>query len=99
MGPRFRGDDDWALDSDAAIAGALYVLEGSRLGGRFLVRQVPREIPRAYLDADQPPEKWRNLLDRFDTILYQPAELQSALAAAHDVFSAFERSARRWAKD
>lgn len=83
----------------ATIAGALYVLEGSRLGGRFLVRQVPHTFPRAYLGANQPAEKWRNLLDRFDTILYQPAELQSALAAAHDVFSAFERSARRWAKD
>jgi len=82
----------------AALAGALYVLEGSRLGGRFLARQVPQTFPRAYLDANQPPEKWRNLLDRFDSILYQPAELQSALAAAHTVFAAFERSARRWAK-
>jgi heme oxygenase len=98
MGPRFRGGDDWELDTDPAIAGALYVLEGSRLGGRFLVRQVPHTFPRAYLDADQPAEKWRNLLDRFDTILYQPARLQSALAAAHTVFAAFERSAQFWAK-
>jgi heme oxygenase len=82
----------------AALAGALYVLEGSRLGGRFLVRQVPRGFPRAYLDADQAPEKWRNLLDRLDTILYQPEALQSALAAAHNVFAAFERSAVRWTK-
>ena len=88
-------DGEW---SDAALAGALYVLEGSRLGGRFLARQVPQTFPRAYLDADQPPEKWRNLLDRFDSILYQPAELQSALATAHTVFAAFERSAQRWAK-
>ncbi|MDP5278796.1 biliverdin-producing heme oxygenase [Sphingomonas sp. DG1-23] len=94
--PGFRGvDGKW---DEAAIAGALYVLEGSRLGGRFLARQVPPSFPRAYLDADQPPEKWRNLLDRFDTILYQPAQLQSALAAAHTVFAAFERSAQRWAK-
>jgi heme oxygenase len=82
----------------SAIAGALYVLEGSRLGGRFLARQVPRGFPRAYLDADQDPQKWRNLLDRLDTILYRPDQLQSALAAAHRVFAAFERSATRRAK-
>ena len=91
-GPRWHNDL-------AALAGALYVLEGSRLGGRFLSRQIPRGFPRAYLDADQAPEKWRNLLDRLETILYQPAALQSALAAAHQVFAAFERSARVWAKD
>jgi heme oxygenase len=96
--PRESAEDDWELDTDPAIAGALYVLEGSRLGGRFLSRQVPRGFPRAYLDADQASEKWRNLLDRLETILYQPAALQSALAAAHQVFAAFERSAQRWAK-
>jgi heme oxygenase len=92
----FRRDDgEW---NDPAIAGALYVLEGSRLGGRFLARQVPREFPRAYLDANQPAENWRNLLDRCDAMLYQPAALQSALTAAHAVFAAFERSARSWAR-
>lgn len=83
---------------EASLAGTLYVLEGSRLGGRFLVRQVPRSFPRAYLDSDQAPEKWRNLLDRLDTILYQPDALPSALVAAHRVFAAFERSAERWTK-
>jgi len=91
-----REDGQW---TDSAIAGALYVVEGSRLGGRFLSRQLPAGFPRAYLDADQAPEKWRNLLARLETIIYQSAQMQSALAAAHDVFSAFERSAQRWAKD
>jgi heme oxygenase (biliverdin-IX-beta and delta-forming) len=86
---------DWDL---ASLAGTLYVLEGSRLGGKFLARQLPPDFPRAYLDSDQPAEKWRNLLDRIDTILYDAAALQSALAAAHRVFAAFERSANRWAK-
>jgi heme oxygenase (biliverdin-IX-beta and delta-forming) len=93
-----RGEDEWELASPAQIAGALYVVEGSRLGGRFLARQLPRGFPRAYLDADQASEKWRNLLDRLEPILYQPDALQSALGAAHHVFSAFERSARRWAR-
>ncbi|ATY32351.1 biliverdin-producing heme oxygenase [Sphingomonas psychrotolerans] len=93
--PGLRRDDEW---DEAAIAGTLYVLEGSRLGGRFLARQLPPGFPRAYLDADQPPENWRNLLARLGTILYQPAQLQSALVAARNVFSAFEQSANRWAK-
>ena len=98
LNPRLRGDDDWGLDNDAAIAGALYVIEGSRLGGRFLARQLPHGFPREFLDANQEPARWRNLLDRLETILYQPPLLQSALAAASKVFEAFERSAERWAK-
>lgn len=87
-----------ALASPAAIAGTLYVLEGSRLGGRFLSRRLARGFPRAYLDTNQPSEKWRILLDRLDAILYEPARLQSALAAADQAFAAFERAATRWAK-
>jgi heme oxygenase len=89
---------EWRLDTPQAVAGALYVLEGSRLGGKFLARQLPAGFPHAYLLSDQPAEKWRNLLDRLDTILYEPAGLQSALAAAHHAFAAFERSAVRWTR-
>ena len=90
--------DEWNFADPAQIAGALYVLEGSRLGGKFLARQLPPGFPRAYLDADQASGNWRNLLDRLDTFLYDAPALQSALAAAHQVFAAFERSAQRWAK-
>ena len=82
----------------AALAGTLYVLEGSRLGGRFLARQLPMGFPRAYLDGNQGAEKWQQLLVRIDSLLKEPADLQSALAAAHRVFAAFERSAERWTK-
>lgn len=92
------GEDVPVPETTAAIAGTLYVLEGSRLGGRFLARRLPPTFPHAYLDADQPPEKWRNLLARLDTFLYEPAEMQSALAAAHRAFAAFERAAQRWTK-
>jgi heme oxygenase (biliverdin-IX-beta and delta-forming) len=89
-------DEPLRFQGNPAIAGALYVLEGSRLGGRFLARQLPPGFPRAYLDADQAAGNWRNLLDRIDVILYDAPALQSALSAAHQVFAAFERSARRW---
>ncbi|MDV3455437.1 biliverdin-producing heme oxygenase [Sphingomonas sp. HF-S4] len=88
-------DESW---DDAAIAGALYVLEGSRLGGRFLARGLPTGFPRAYLDSNQPPALWRSLLDRIDAIL-TPDRLEPALAAAHRIFLAFEHAAARWAKN
>jgi heme oxygenase (biliverdin-IX-beta and delta-forming) len=80
----------------AALAGTLYVLEGSRLGGRFLARSVPPAFPRRFLDADQPVGGWRGLLDRIDTILYEPVELQRAIDAALRVFAAYEQSGRNW---
>ncbi|MET0307135.1 MAG: biliverdin-producing heme oxygenase [Sphingomonas sp.] len=81
------------LSSDAAIAGTLYVLEGSRLGGRFLARQLPLGFPRAYLDAHQRADAWQGLLARLDEVLGDPAALQTALAAADAAFAAFARSA------
>lgn len=81
---------------DAAIAGTLYVLEGSRLGGRFLARQLPTGFPRAYLNTDQRPGAWQELLARLDQVLADPAALQTALAAADAVFAAFARSASDW---
>lgn len=84
------------LASPAAIAGTLYVLEGARLGGKFLARAVPADFPRAFLDSDQPGEQWRKLLDQLGSILYEASSLQSATAAALRAFAAFERAAQRW---
>ena len=44
---------------DAAAWGALYVLEGSRLGGRLLAAQVASDLPAAYLGAIHEPGEWR----------------------------------------
>lgn len=88
---------DAGLDGeDGSIAGTLYVLEGSRLGGKVLSRQLPADFPRAYLDADQPIGNWRKLLDRLDTILYQSRARATAIEAALGAFRAFERSGTFW---
>ncbi|HWU95596.1 MAG TPA: biliverdin-producing heme oxygenase [Sphingomonas sp.] len=98
--PGFRPDDDigaiLALDSPEAIAGTLYVLEGSRLGGKFLARRLPAGFPRAYLDSDQRAEKWQQLLSLIDRLLRSPAALETATDAALATFAAFERSADKW---
>jgi heme oxygenase len=97
-GARFRGDDGWNFDDRASIAGTLYVLEGSRLGGKFLARSLPLGFPRAYLDADQRGEKWQQLLVRIAQTLPDRTALDRAIAAAGETFAAFERSAREWRK-
>lgn len=84
------------LAGDAAIAGTLYVIEGSRLGGRFLARSLPSGFPRAYLSADQRAEKWQQLLDHIDDLLQDAPALRSAEEAALAAFSRFERSAEAW---
>lgn len=96
-----RDDDSVALpdfDTVPAIAGTLYVLEGSRLGGKFLARRLPPGFPRAYLDTDQRAEKWQQLLTVIDRQLHEPAALEIAIAAALATFAAFERSADKWRK-
>ncbi len=85
-----------ALSGDGAIAGTLYVLEGSRLGGRFLSRGLPGDFPSGYLNADQGAEKWQHLLERIDNLLHKASELRAAEEAALAAFSHFEHSAREW---
>lgn len=62
-----------APDDPAFTWGVLYVVEGSRLGGAMLVRQVPDGMPRAYLGAVHGPGQWRMIRAALDDA-----------AAAHD---------------
>lgn len=88
-----HGADDW---DDATIAGAIYVLEGSRLGGRFLERLVPPHFPRRYLADEQPAAMWRGLFDRIGPLLADAARLDDAVASALAVFESFEQSGCKW---
>lgn len=78
----------------AAWWGALYVMEGSRLGGAVLARRVPDHFPKAFLTATHPPGAWRELLTRIDHLALDRNEQSASIAAAKSVFSAFERAAR-----
>jgi heme oxygenase len=79
-----------------AILGALYVLEGSRLGGAMLVRSVAPASPQSFLTAPQAPGAWRKLLETLDHSLYETATLNNALCAARSVFGCFEAGGRRF---
>ena len=76
-----------------SILGAVYVLEGSRLGGAMLVRSVPYSLPRRFLGASV-PGAWRNLMQMIDRTLQSDEQIAAAVAAARRVFELFERAGR-----
>lgn len=79
----------------ASMLGAIYVLEGSRLGGAVLKRTVPGHFPRRFLEARQAAGSWRTLLQALDEFLIRPGDLDAAITAAREVFARFEQAARR----
>lgn len=85
-----------AFNTQAAALGGIYVLEGSRLGGALLKREIPGEAPRQFLDAPQPPGSWRKLLELLDASLYRTDLLEAATEAAKEVFQRFEAGGLRY---
>lgn len=92
--PRPETAPDYA--DDAAIIGGLYVLEGSRLGGQMLKRQLASGQPRGFLDAPQPAGRWRSIVAIIDQRLDGAAELAAATSASLQTFAVFEL-AGKWA--
>jgi heme oxygenase len=78
-----------AFPSDAAILGGIYVLEGSRLGGAVLRREVPSDLPNSFLAAPSPPGSWRNLTQLLDRHLSDRQRLGEAILAARQLFASF----------
>jgi heme oxygenase len=83
-------------ESDAAAFGALYVIEGSRLGGAMLAKRVPKALPHAYLSATHQPGAWRafgDVLDRAEKA-GGPGWIDRAIAAAEATFDLYAAAAR-----
>lgn len=81
--------------SDAAMLGALYVLEGSRLGGAMLRRSVPADKPSRFLSAVHLPGRWRTFVATLELSLSTNVRLRDATASALKTFALFERAAAR----
>jgi heme oxygenase len=81
------------VSGKAPMLGAIYVLEGSRLGGAVLKKAVPSHFPRRFLEARQAAGSWRKLLQTLDEFLIRPGDLDAAIVAAKEVFARFERAA------
>lgn len=80
----------------ASILGAAYVLEGSRLGGALLKREVADGLPQRFLDARQDAGSWRTLLRLLDEFLIRPNDVETAVMAARQTFACFERAGVRY---
>jgi heme oxygenase len=82
-------------DGTGARWGALYVIEGSRLGGAMLARSVGEGLPATYLRSTHAPGKWRSFLARMDDALNNPRDLDQAIASAKAVFVAYRHAAEQ----
>jgi heme oxygenase len=83
-----------ALAGAPAAWGTAYVLEGSRLGGAMLSRQIGDGLPRSYLGTAQAPGAWRTFLERLSGALSRPVDAVAAGVAATQAFALFERAGR-----
>jgi heme oxygenase len=75
----------------AACWGALYVAEGSRLGGQLLARSVPAGLPTAYLAARHEPGEWRAMLGAIEVEAGRADDgwRQIAIAGARATFALY----------
>lgn len=80
------------------VLGVVYVVEGSRLGGRYLARRLGADQPRRYLDPDQDAGKWQLFLSLLDNFLYDETSRARAVHGALYAFDRFERAGLDWLK-
>jgi heme oxygenase len=82
-------------DSLAGQWGALYVLEGSRLGGGILASRVGNGLPKRYLSATHEAGSWRRFSKALDDAEGSDTEVwrADAITGAKLAFACFARSA------
>jgi heme oxygenase (biliverdin-IX-beta and delta-forming) len=87
---------DYQLNDDAII-GAMYVLEGSRLGAKVLVKRVTQSDDpavaqaTAYLRHGEGLSLWRNFVDTLER--FRTRRDSDVIGGAHATFAFFERAA------
>lgn len=84
-----------SVPSQAFGAGLLYVLEGSRLGARFLVRQAgagSADLPTAYLTHGEGQDLWRTFLAWLEAIPKVGFRTDEAEAGARYGFRCFSEA-------
>ena len=75
------------INSVPELLGTAYVLEGSRLGGRVLQKQIADGSPATFLDGSL--GAWPALLEALDRFLYSDALIGEAKDAARRCFALF----------
>lgn len=88
-----------ALGTAAEQFGALYVLEGSRLGGVMIAREVARSedgavlANRRFLGHGEAGKLWRSFVEQLERVVPE-AEAARACAGAQEAFALFETAAQ-----
>ncbi|MBS1103908.1 biliverdin-producing heme oxygenase [Gluconobacter sp. Dm-62] len=80
---------------EGAALGVLYVLEGSRLGGRVLSGRVPEGLPTRYLSAVYQKGEWPAFLDHLGRYLdeSEASRSQAVTNGVVETFALFQKSA------
>jgi heme oxygenase len=78
------------VSSSAQAHGVLYVLEGSRLGGRLLIRAVGPGLPSSFLADGHEPGEWRRFLAELNQYgAASPDNLRGMVVGAESGFGLF----------
>jgi heme oxygenase (biliverdin-IX-beta and delta-forming) len=78
-----------AVAGSGNLLGTAYVIEGSRLGSRFLAKRVGDAMPAEYLTAAGQQRAWPALVRALDQAELGPADTDRAVSAARDCFTLF----------
>jgi len=93
-------EDMAPMASEGDYLGALYVVEGSTLGGQFIARALATAVGenrRFFLGhGSEHSRLWRSFVARLDRLDAEPAEAADAERSALAAFGAFERWMSRW---
>ena len=95
------------LDDDERILGAVYVVNGSALGGRGLARGLDRLFGSGHHDGRRFFEgqgsatgaAWRDFVGRLDIVSAEAASRAAVIDAAVEIFSVFEVWLAGWRTD
>jgi heme oxygenase len=79
------------FSSQDELWGAAYVLEGSKLGGAMLAKQVPDTLPSTYIGHQGPKGAMKAFMERLDGA--HIIDEDRAIAAARSIFDHFRRAA------
>jgi heme oxygenase (biliverdin-IX-beta and delta-forming) len=85
-----------AARDEAAYWGELYVIEGSALGGRVIVRRLRELYPglphHFYAIGENAPSSWRRFQSLLDDALPDEASQEAAVYAAQRMFARFQQT-------
>ena len=95
-GARQTMDYELSLRSEQEVWGALYAVEGSRLGNQVILRRVTedgndieRQATRFLADNPKHSATWARLRERLEALNYRGEDLEAAALGATKVFAVY----------